>query len=187
MPQIGRPKVAKTLPAGSVAALLGALATDTEPRRRSDWVDRDRAIILTALLAGLRSDELIRANVGDIRRTDGGAVIHVRGKGGKDRRIPVEPPLVVVLDSYLDTRVGRFPATARRRSPAGGWAPGGSPHRCSSAPTGTESPAAPCNTGCCVPSAAPASTPSGHGVRCCTGCDTPSRPNSPTPMSACTP
>jgi integrase len=64
-----------------VAALLGALATDTAPRRRSDWVERDRALILTALLAGLRSDELIRANVGDIRRTDDGAVIHVRGNG----------------------------------------------------------------------------------------------------------
>jgi hypothetical protein len=29
-------------------------------------------IILTALLTALRSDELIRANVGDIRRTDDG-------------------------------------------------------------------------------------------------------------------
>ena len=71
MPQIGRPKVAKTLPkalpAGSVAALLGALQTDTEQRRRRDWVERDRAIILTALLAGLRSDELICANGGDVR------------------------------------------------------------------------------------------------------------------------
>ena len=43
-------------------------------------------LILTALLAGLRADELVRANVGDLRRTDGGAVIHVRGKGVKDRR-----------------------------------------------------------------------------------------------------
>jgi len=50
-------------------------------------------LILTALLAGPRSDELIGANVGDIRRTGDGAVIHVRGKGGKDRRILVEPPL----------------------------------------------------------------------------------------------
>jgi hypothetical protein len=35
MQLVGRPKLAKTL-----------------PRRRSDWVERDRALILTALLAG---------------------------------------------------------------------------------------------------------------------------------------
>ena len=30
--------------------------------------------------------------------------IHVHGKGGKDRRIPIEPPLVQVLERYLDIR-----------------------------------------------------------------------------------
>jgi integrase len=72
--------------------------------RRSDWPERDRAIILTALLAGLRSEELINANVGDLRRTPDGAVVQVRGKGGKDRRIPVETSLIAVIESYLDTR-----------------------------------------------------------------------------------
>ena len=65
----------------------------------------------------------MRANVGDVRSVDDGAVIHVRGKGGKDRRIPIEPALVAVLEDYLDSRLTRFPATARRRSsPAGGLA-----------------------------------------------------------------
>jgi site-specific recombinase XerD len=98
MQLLGRPKLAKTLskvlPAGSVAALLAKLNTDPQPRRRSDWVERDRALILTTLLAGLRADKLLRANVGDLRRSDDGAVIHVRGKGGKDRRVPIEPALV---------------------------------------------------------------------------------------------
>jgi integrase len=84
MQLVGRPKLAKTLPkvlpAGLVAALLAKLNTDPQPRRRSDWVERGRALILTALLAGLRADELLRANVGDLRRSDDGAVIHVRGK-----------------------------------------------------------------------------------------------------------
>ena len=81
------------------------------------------ALILTGLLAGLRADELLRANVGDLRRTDEGAVIHVRGKGGKDRRIPIEAPLVEVLENYLDSRATHFPGTAKKRSsPAGGLA-----------------------------------------------------------------
>ena len=98
----------------------GPSTADPEPRRRNDWIERDRALILTALLAGLRADELLRANIGDLRRTDDGAVIHVRGKGGKDRRVPIEPALVEVLERYLDSRATRFPATAKRRSSPGG-------------------------------------------------------------------
>jgi hypothetical protein len=54
--QIGRPKVAKTLPkavpTGPLAPPLSALETDTQPRRRRDYFERDGAIILTALLPG---------------------------------------------------------------------------------------------------------------------------------------
>ena len=108
MPMVGRPKLAKTLPkalpAESVAALVGVLEADPQPRRRSDWMERDRALILTALLAGLRADELLRVNVGDLRRTADGAVIQVRGKGGKDRRVPIEAVLVEVIERYLSHR-----------------------------------------------------------------------------------
>jgi site-specific recombinase XerD len=49
MPLVGRPRLAKTLPkalpTNSVVALLGALNADPQPRRRSDWVERDRALI----------------------------------------------------------------------------------------------------------------------------------------------
>ena len=131
MPMVGRPILAKTLPKAlptdSVAALLTALSADPQPRRRNDWMERDRALILTALLAGLRADELLRANVGDLRRTEDGAMIHVRGKGGKDRRIPIEPVMVGVIEHYLDTRAARFPAAAKHRSSPGrglaAWAP----------------------------------------------------------------
>ena len=62
--------------------------------------------------SGSLSNHTVRA---DLRRTDDGAVIHVRGKGGKDRRIPIEPALVEVLERYLDSR-------ATRSSPGGGLA-----------------------------------------------------------------
>jgi integrase/recombinase XerC len=57
---------------------------DHQSTRRTDWPERDLALILTGLLAGLRADELRSADVGDIRTaTDGGAVIHVREKAAR--------------------------------------------------------------------------------------------------------
>jgi site-specific recombinase XerC len=102
MSMVGRPKMPKSLPkalgAETVAGLLTAIDSDGGSRRSSDWPERDRAMVL----AGLRADELVGANVGDIRITDDGGVIHVRGKGNKDRRIPVEQSLLDVLGRYLD-------------------------------------------------------------------------------------
>jgi hypothetical protein len=57
----------------TVVGDLVAAAEDDEQRRRSDWAERDRAIIVTALLAGLRSEELINGNIGDLCRTTEGA------------------------------------------------------------------------------------------------------------------
>jgi integrase/recombinase XerC len=115
MPFVGRPKAANTLPRSlpqsAVAALLEAVDRDHEPSRRTDWPERDLALMLTGLLAGLRADELRRADVGDIRTTDGGAVIHVRGKGSKDRAVPIEADLLSVIEDYLDSRARRLPAT----------------------------------------------------------------------------
>ena len=119
MPLIGRPKVPKSLPksypAQAVTELVAAIDADQGSARPNDWPERDRAIVFTSLLAGLRADELISANIGDIRRTDDGGVVHVRGKGNKDRRIPVGTELLDVLQDYLQTRTARFPQ-ARRRS-----------------------------------------------------------------------
>ncbi|AFM20257.1 site-specific recombinase XerD (plasmid) [Mycolicibacterium chubuense NBB4] len=76
VPLIGRPKVPKTLPksypAHAITDLIAAIDSDYGSTRASDWAERDRAIVFTSLLAGLRADELLNANVGDIRRADGG-------------------------------------------------------------------------------------------------------------------
>ncbi|WP_371685620.1 tyrosine-type recombinase/integrase [Mycobacterium sp. MFM001] len=125
MPLIGRPKVPKSLPKGlgaeTVSELLAAIDADRGSQRRSDWPERDAALVLTAVLTGLRADELLRANIGDIRTTtDDGGVIHVRGKGNKDRRIPVEAGLIKVIERYLDSRATRFPADTKRRGPSTG-------------------------------------------------------------------
>ena len=75
------------LSAETVTELVAAIDADQESVRRNDWPERDRAIVFTSLLAGLRAEELISARIGDIRRTGDGGVLHVHGKGNKDRRI----------------------------------------------------------------------------------------------------
>jgi integrase/recombinase XerC len=119
MQLVGRPKLArplpKALPHTAVEALLGSIAQDQESKRQTDWAERDLALILTALLAGLRADELRQADIGDLRTTDdGAAVIHVKGKGGKERSVPIEAGLLSVIEVYLVSRATRFPAAMKR-------------------------------------------------------------------------
>jgi integrase/recombinase XerC len=121
MQLVGRPKVAKALPKAlpraAVEALLETVACDRGSKRQTDWAERDLAIILTALLAALRAEELRQVNIGDIRTTDdGAAVIHVKGKGGKERSVPIETELLSVIQTYLDSRAVRFCGTEKRRA-----------------------------------------------------------------------
>jgi integrase/recombinase XerC len=121
MQLVGRPKLArplpKALPRQAVQALLDAVAQDQDSRRQTGWGERDLAIILTALLAGLRADELRQADVGDIRTTDdSAAVIYVKGKGGKERSVPIEAELLAVIEAYLDSRAIRFPGGTKRKA-----------------------------------------------------------------------
>lgn len=119
MPLVGRPKLAKTLPKSlprtAVNTLLEAVAQDVDSKRETDWTERDLALILTGLLAGLRADEMRVLDIGDIRTVDdGGALFHVRGKGGKERSIPVEAPLLAVIENYLDSRATRCANSVKR-------------------------------------------------------------------------
>jgi hypothetical protein len=104
-------------PCSAVEALLETVAQDRESKHQTDWAERDLAFVLTSLLAGLPAEELGQANVGDIRSTaDGAAVIHVKGKGGKERSVPIETELLSVIEAYLDSRTIRFP-DARKHKP----------------------------------------------------------------------
>jgi integrase len=110
MPLVGHPKLAKTLPKAlplsSVEALLAAIASESE-QRASDWTRRDRALILTSLLAGPRADELLRANIGDVRRSNSS---HLR---------PVADPPPVAADITAALLTSRPAVRAPRRSPLG--------------------------------------------------------------------
>ena len=153
MQLVGRPKLAKSLPKAlprtAVEALLETVAQDQDSKFQTDWAERDLAIILTALLAGLRADELRQADIGDIRTTDeGSAVVHVKGKGGKDRSVPIEAELLAIIAVYLDSRAIRLPRrykAQRGRRGLRSYRDGPCDPRCSLAATANASSGEQCN------------------------------------------
>ncbi|RVW04232.1 tyrosine-type recombinase/integrase [Rhodococcus xishaensis] len=126
MSAVLRPKapkrIPKALPSDAVARLITTLQEDDKDGVRP-WGERDFAIILTALLTGMRSSELIAVNIGDVRgaaehgATEAAKVILVRGKGSKERVATAEPALVAALTGYLESRIHRLPDTIKRRVP----------------------------------------------------------------------
>ena len=70
------------------AALLASFRTD-----------RDRAIAGLMLLSGLRSAEVLGLRVADV--DIGRGWVRVTGKGDKERRVPLDPDVAGLIQSYL--------------------------------------------------------------------------------------
>ena len=83
--------------------------------RRDGWPERDVAVLGLALVTGLRSAELLSLTVGALAGRPGERRIHVVGKGGRSRSVPVEAGLESVLESYLASRRTRWPGHALNR------------------------------------------------------------------------
>ena len=66
-------------------------------------------MLALALVTGLRSAEILSLTVSSLVGRPGERRIHVVGKGGKSRSVPVEDSLESVLDAYLASRATRFP------------------------------------------------------------------------------
>jgi integrase/recombinase XerD len=118
MPGVAKPRSPQRLPkpfAEDDAARIVRTLTDASVRRRLPWPELDAAVVLTALVTGARSAELLAVDVGDVTRTPGNERIRVLGKGDAERSIPVEPALLSILAAYLESRRARFPSTARQR------------------------------------------------------------------------
>jgi integrase/recombinase XerC len=95
--------------------LVSSAAPPDRTRRRRPWPERDFAVVALLLCAGLRSSELLELTVGCLDGREGERYLKVRGKGGKERSIPVEPELDEVLAEYLVSRTARFAGRAPRR------------------------------------------------------------------------
>ncbi len=110
---VPQPKRPATLPKSIPAATLDRFLNDLEG---SDPVDlRDRALLEVLYGTGLRVSELAAMRMGDI---DEAAFLRVRGKGDKDRAVPVGVKARNATERYL--AAGR-PAMARPESGDALW------------------------------------------------------------------
>lgn len=79
-------------------------------RARDPWPERDVVVLALGLVAGLRSAEMRALTVGSLVGRPGEQRLHVRGKGSRDRSIPVEPALADLIGRYVASCRARFPA-----------------------------------------------------------------------------
>lgn len=99
---VRRPKLDRGVPRGlSVAELQELLAAVPDTHAGT----RDRAIILTMVLTGLRRSEVLGLRLGDLTR-DGRVYFRVRAKGGIDRHRELPAPAFAAIVKALE-RSGR--------------------------------------------------------------------------------
>lgn len=96
--EVSGPRLGRNLPDAlspqEVDALLSAPAGD-EPE-----ITRDRAMLLLLYASGLRVSELCNLPVGAIDFRIG--LVRVRGKGGKDRLVPVSHKALEAVEEYME-------------------------------------------------------------------------------------
>lgn len=111
VPRVAAPRrVPKPLQGEAEAAhaLLRFLTTEGRPGR-DPWKERDLAAMSTLLLTGVRSQEFRDLTRASLEGPAGERRLRVIGKGDKERVIPIEPALELVLAAYEASRRTRFP------------------------------------------------------------------------------
>ena len=97
--EVNPPRIPKRLPKAlsitEVESLIGSCSEDLSGLR-------DRALLETLYATGGRVSEIVQLNVGDISRSEGQTTtVRVRGKGGKERLVPLGRFAQQALDQYL--------------------------------------------------------------------------------------
>lgn len=120
MAAIEKPRVPKSRPKAisgddSVERLL-RVAAKGRSGARDPWPERDFAVVVTLLTCGLRLSELLGLTLLSLDGPEGDRVIGVRGKGNKERTVPLEPEVETILVDYLESRLRRFPGRIGRES-----------------------------------------------------------------------
>lgn len=113
MAAVEKPRVPKSRPKAivgddSIERLIIA-ASRGRQGARDPWPERDFAVIVTLLTCGLRLSELLDLSLRSIDGPPGDRVIGVRGKGNKERTVPLEPEVEEIIRTYIESRLRRFP------------------------------------------------------------------------------
>lgn len=82
-----------------------------EAKEESAWVARDRMIFELLYGCGIRNSELVGINLGDVRWAD--ELVLVRGKGKKERQVPLGDEAAMAIRAYLPERAERLRATGK--------------------------------------------------------------------------
>jgi site-specific recombinase XerD len=103
--RIERPRCPKVLPRFLTIEQIHVILADIE---LFDWRFtleryRNKAIIYTLLYTGIRLNELVHLQLSDINMYDKEIIIK-KGKGRKERMIPIHARLFPILQNYLDYR-----------------------------------------------------------------------------------
>ncbi len=111
---IRTPKQPKHLP--RVLSKDDAAALMEFPTGQTGSSLRDRALLETLYSTGARVSELVGINLDDLRTSEG--LIHLRGKGRKERIVPIGTVALRAIQAYLDQRPlmdARCPTTKTQR------------------------------------------------------------------------
>ncbi len=106
---VSTPKLPKHLPrVPSVEELNGVLNTlERRPRgEATGWPERDRVIFELLYGCGIRNSELVGIDLEDVKWRD--ELILVRGKGRKERLVPMGEEAVAAIGRYLPLRAERL-------------------------------------------------------------------------------
>ncbi|MEN6459379.1 MAG: site-specific tyrosine recombinase XerD [Thermoguttaceae bacterium] len=104
-------RVPKVLSPEQIDRLLSA------PHRTDPWWRRDRALLELLYATGCRASELSGLKLHDMHLDDGYCIC--RGKGGKERLVPLGGRAVDAIHGYLEEE---RPTLAARRRPPADWA-----------------------------------------------------------------
>ena len=121
MAAVEKPRVPKSRPKSitgddSVERLLHVAAAGRK-NARNPWPERDLAVIVTLVTCGLRLSELLDLTMRSIDGPEDERVLAVRGKGNKERTVPLEPEVETIITSYTLSRLRRFPGRIAADAP----------------------------------------------------------------------
>ena len=121
MAAIEKPRVPKSRPKSitgddSVERLLKVAATGRK-NARDPWPERDLAMIVTLVTCGLRLAELLDLTIRSIDGPEDERVLAVKGKGNKERTVPLEPEVETIITTYTLSRLRRFPGRIAADAP----------------------------------------------------------------------